>query len=274
MAKTGKPQRPILKWAGNKHRIVHEILAQLPQGKRLVEPFTGSAAVFFNADYRRYLLCDSNADLINLYNTLKAQGQAFIEHARPLFAPENNLAERYYALREEFNSQGGDPARRGALFLYLNRHGYNGLCRYNSKGGFNVPFGRRAKVYFPELEMQFLLHKAKQATFRQQDFAKCMRAAKPGDVLYCDPPYLPLTATANFTAYHTDNFSLEQQTQLAELARECATRGIPVLISNHDTPLARQLYQGAQLHHLQVQRQISCKADGRGKAGELLALFI
>jgi DNA adenine methylase len=269
-------QRPLLKWAGNKYRIIDAILASLPQGKRLVEPFVGSAAVFFNARYERYLLSDSNADLINLYRLLKRHRGRFIDYARPLFDPNNNRAEVYYLLRDEFNQQHDDPQdpmRRAALFLYLNRHGYNGLCRYNAKGGYNVPFGQRNTVYFPEAEMRFFLGIAARASFQQQDFAHCMRHSKPGDVIYCDPPYLPLSATANFTAYHSNSFGLSQQTELAQLAKDCAARGIPVLISNHDTPLARELYADAQLQTLQVQRNISCKGDGRGKAGELLALF-
>jgi len=271
-----KNQRPLLKWAGNKYPIIDIVLASLPKGKRLVEPFVGSAAVFFNARYERYLLSDSNGDLINLYRLLKQHGDRFIDYARSLFEPDNNRAEVYYLLRDEFNRQHDDPddpMRRAALFLYLNRHGYNGLCRYNASGGYNVPFGRRSSVYFPEAEMRFFISIAAQAIFQQQDFAHCMRHSKPGDVIYCDPPYLPLSATANFTAYHRDSFGLHQQAQLAQLAKDCAARGIPVLISNHDTPLARELYADAQLQTLQVQRNISCKGDGRGKASELLALF-
>ena len=131
-----------------------------------------------------------------------------------------------------------------------------------------------SKVYFPEREIHLFMQKVKRATLRQQDFSRTMLASKPGDVIYGDPPYLPLSASANFTAYHKDDFSLAQQEHLAQLARQCAARGIPVLLSNHDTPLARELYQGAKLFTLQVQRSISCKGSQRGKANELLALFV
>jgi DNA adenine methylase len=268
-----KRHRSILKWAGNKTRVIDEILLWLPTGKRLVEPFVGSAAVFSNTEFPRYLLCDSNADLIGLYELLKKHGDALIEAARPLFTPETNTKQVYYALREEFNLRGTEPLRHAALFLYLNRHGYNGLCRYNSKGGFNVPFGSRPKVYFPEAEMRRFIQRVKKASLRQQDFTRCLAESREGDVIYCDPPYIPLSDTASFTAYQQDDFSLTQQRQLAELARDCAARGIPVLISNHDTPLARELYADAQLFELQVQRHISCKGNNRGKAPELLAFF-
>lgn len=123
MKKTTTPIRPFLKWAGNKYRLVERIVATLPEGTRLVEPFAGSGALFLNTDYKRYLLCDANADLIALYQILKEQGEQFIEACRPLFTAENNSAEAYYALRAEFNAS-EDAWRRSVLFVYLNRHGY------------------------------------------------------------------------------------------------------------------------------------------------------
>jgi len=132
--------RPFLKWAGNKYQILHRIQQHLPAGKRLVEPFVGSGALFLNSDYERYLLADSNLDLINLYNLLKKEGPNFIEYCQGLFVDKHNNPDIYYQYRLEFNTT-NDVRRKSALFIYLNRHGYNGLCRYNSKGGFNVPFG-------------------------------------------------------------------------------------------------------------------------------------
>lgn len=266
-------RQTVLKWAGNKTRITGEILSRLPTGKRLVEPFTGSAAVFMQADYPSYLLAEGNADLTSLYSLLKSHGEALIEATRSLFTPDNNQHSRYLALREEFNHS-QQALRRAALFIYLNRHGYNGLCRYNKKGGFNVPFGSYKSPLFPEEQMRRFMLKAKHAKVVQQDFSLTMQQAKAGDVIYCDPPYLPLSATANFTAYDKNDFSLTQQQQLADLAMACRQRGIPVLISNHDTPLARTLYADAQITTLQVDRFISCKVGGRGKIGELLALYM
>ncbi len=120
----------------------------------MIEPFVGAGSVFLNTDYDHYLLADINPDLINLYNHLKDEPQRFIEDARALFQPEYNKKEVYLALRVEFN-QCTDTYRRSLLFLYMNRHGFNGLCRYNKKGGFNVPFGSYKKPYFPEKEMVF-----------------------------------------------------------------------------------------------------------------------
>ena len=147
-----KMGRPFLKWAGSKYRIIDHIQGMLPEGERLVEPFAGSGAVFLNTDYNRYLLADNNADLISLYQILSSQGEVFIELCSRLFRDTTNKEAYYYRRRDEFNKT-RNAERKAALFIYLNRHGYNGLCRYNSKGGFNVPFGRYKKPYFPADEM-------------------------------------------------------------------------------------------------------------------------
>lgn len=270
--RSSEPLRPFLKWAGNKFRIVERIKRRLPEGKRLIEPFAGSGALFLNTDYQRYLLTDSNHDLISLYEILKTEGREFIDFTQQFFVPAKNQADSYYALRNEFNSC-TEPYRRAALFVYLNRHGYNGLCRYNRRGGFNVPFGRYKRPYFPEQEMLLFHQKARCACFRHQSFEESMKQARPGDVIYCDPPYVPLSSSANFTGYSAGGFDLELQHKLASLAEKTARRGIPVLISNHSTPLTRDIYRGSKQEHFRVQRYISCNGNKRNKAGEVLALF-
>lgn len=137
--------RPFLKWPGGKFRLIDRIRDYLPKGQQLIEPFLGSAAVFLNTNYDHYLLNDKNWDVISLYRILQKEGHHFIEACRPMFSKKNNTDKRYYFLRKHFN-QCQDLQERAALFLYLNRHGYNGLCRYNArKGEFNVPFGRYKK---------------------------------------------------------------------------------------------------------------------------------
>lgn len=264
--------KPFLKWAGGKHRIANRIREMLPPGARLVEPFAGSGALFMNLDYPSYLLCDSNSDLINLFQILKEEKAYFIEYCRSYFVPAANRKEEYYRLRDTFNKT-GDRKVKAALFLYLNRHGYNGLCRYNSTGEFNTPFGRYAKPYFPEKEMLHFAGKAWKALFRCRDFRKTMAGVKEGDVLYCDPPYVPLSSTANFTEYSGACFGLKEQKELAVQAHRLSKRGIPVLLSNHDTEFIRQIYRGAQLTSFKVRRSISCRGSGRNKAAEVLALF-
>ena len=132
--------KPFLKWAGNKYQIITRIQALLPCGKRLIEPFVGSGAVFLNTDYPSYELSDCNGDLIALYQHVQREGDAFIDYCQTFFTEENNTPEAYYAFRAKFNTT-GDVRLKSALFVYFNKHGYNGLCRYNASGGFNVPFG-------------------------------------------------------------------------------------------------------------------------------------
>lgn len=265
--------RAFLKWAGGKYNLIEPITALLPAGNKLIEPFVGAGSVFLNSDYDAYLLNDVNPDLINLFKTVKKRPQRFITDAKKLFTPACNSAAAYYAMRRQFNDS-CDIYERALLFLYLNRHGYNGLCRYNSSGQFNVPFGRYLRPYFPEAEIEFFAAKAKRATFTCLSFEKVFRRARQGDVIYCDPPYAPLTTTASFTSYATGGFNLEHQHELARRAAHAAhKRGIPVLISNHDTDLTRLLYEDASLQSLQVARFISQNGAKRGKVAELLALY-
>lgn len=265
--------RTFLKWAGNKQRIVERITSLLPAGQRLIEPFAGSGALFLNTDYPAYLLADSNGDLIDLYTRLQREGESFIDFCRALFVAENNRPDAFYTLRATFNAT-TDTRLKSALFLYLNRHGYNGLCRYNASGGFNVPFGRYKKPYFPQAEMEAFWRKSQTVHFCHADFITTMRSALIGDVIYCDPPYVPLSATAHFTSYSAGGFGFDQQLALAAAARESAARGVPVLISNHATPEIEAAYAGARIERFQVQRFISADGDNRGTAAELLALFL
>ncbi|BBM63629.1 Dam family site-specific DNA-(adenine-N6)-methyltransferase [Vibrio alfacsensis] len=268
-----KKQRAFLKWAGGKYGLVEDIKRHLPPARKLVEPFVGAGSVFLNTDYEHYLLADINPDLINLYNLLKERPEDYISEAKRWFIAENNRKEAYLSIRAEFNKT-DDVMYRSLAFLYMNRFGFNGLCRYNKKGGFNVPFGSYKKPYFPEAEMEFFAEKAKKATFVCEGYPETFSRARKGSVVYCDPPYAPLSNTANFTSYAGNGFTLDDQAALADIAERAATeRGIPVLISNHDTTLTRRLYHGAELNVVKVKRTISRNGSGRNKVDELLALF-
>ncbi|UTZ35805.1 Dam family site-specific DNA-(adenine-N6)-methyltransferase [Vibrio campbellii] len=269
-----KKQRAFLKWAGGKYGLVEDIQRHLPPARKLVEPFVGAGSVFLNTDYDHYLLADINPDLINLYNLLKERPEEYISEAKRWFVAENNRKEAYLDIRAEFNKT-DDVMYRSLAFLYMNRFGFNGLCRYNKKGGFNVPFGSYKRPYFPEAELEFFAEKAKKATFVCEGYPETFSRARKGSVVYCDPPYAPLSNTANFTSYAGNGFTLDDQAALADIAERAATeRGIPVLISNHDTTLTRRLYHGAELNVVKVKRTISRNGSGRNKVDELLALFL
>lgn len=269
--------RSFLKWAGGKYRLIEHIRPYLPQKKCLIEPFVGAGSVFLNTEYERYILADANPDLINLFNTIKYDVENYIDSARALFEhPQANTKTFYLAKRAEFN-RSHDIFQRSVLFLYLNRFGFNGLCRYNRKHEFNVPFGSYKKHYFPEKELRFFAQKAKQAVFICADFVETFELIRQNSkdcAVYCDPPYAPLSQESNFTNYTSGVFGLTQQRCLAEQAKTLSKDfAIPVIISNHDTPFTREIYQGATLKTLQVQRSISQKGSGRVKVGELVALF-
>lgn len=266
--------KPFLKWPGGKYRLVDKIVKQLGEGKRLVEPFVGSGAVFLNTEFKRYLLADNNPHLISVYNTLKQEQQSFINDCKRLFNVKNNHADKYYELREEFNTS-QDEYRKTVLFVYLNRHCYNGLIRYNSKQIFNTPFGRYIKPYFPEQEMNSFIQQTKKAKFIHASFVDTMKQVRTGDVVYCDPPYVPLSKTASFTQYSAGGFDWQDQQALSEWAEKLANKGINVIISNHNTRDTKKLYRnaGAKVYNFEVRRNISCNANQRNKAPELLAVF-
>ncbi|MDX2165287.1 MAG: Dam family site-specific DNA-(adenine-N6)-methyltransferase [Gammaproteobacteria bacterium] len=260
--------KPFLKWAGNKYGIIERIKSALPAGKRLIEPFVGSGAVFLNTDFNNYYLSEANEDLVRVFNTLKHDGERFVDSCREYFTPDYNTEEQYYNLRELFNA-----TRDPRLFVYLNKHCFNGLCRYNKNNQFNTPFGKYKKPYFPEKEMKFFHEKSQQAVFVHEDFSVCMDKAEVGDVIYCDPPYVPLSKTSSFTSYQKDSFGETEQRLLAEKARECQSRGIPVIISNHLTDFTQELYSTAEIIAFDVKRMISAKSESRQKVKEILGVF-
>lgn len=267
-----KKQRAFLKWAGGKYNLMEAIAGHLPEADVLVEPFVGAGSVFLNTNYSRYLLNDINADLIHLYQFLQQKPQQLIYDARLLFVDNNNEKSVFLAMRQLFN-QTTDPYQRSLLFLFLNRHCYNGLCRYNQSGFFNVPFGKYKKPYFPEAELEAFAEKAKRATFVCMDYQQLFAQLPVDAAVYCDPPYVPLSKTASFTSYAKNSFNLDDQADLANLSEQAQQRGHSVLISNHDTSWTRKIYQGAELHSIQVGRSISQKGSTRGKVAELFALY-
>lgn len=264
--------RPFLKWAGSKYNCLHEIVKALPGGHRLIEPFTGSGVVFMNTSYESYLLAEYNPDLVNFFSTLQSHGEAFIKECQSFFQPKYNQKDVYYDLRSQFNALQHSPLK-SALFLYLNRHGYNGLCRYNSKGIFNVPFGLYKKPYFPYNEMLLFRQKSLKAQFIHTDFRETFKLAVTGDVIYCDPPYIPLSEKTRPLAYTQNHFKLSDQINLAELAEETAAKGIPVILSNHDTPFTREYYKNGEIKSFEVTRWINCQANKRRPVKEIIAVF-
>lgn len=274
--------RSPIKWAGGKTRVMPVLLEHLPKADCLMEPFVGSGTVFMNTEYRRYVLCDSNRALIHFFSMLTRFTDELIDVARSFFT-DGNFSEDYYACRDGFNfiskNQVIGSTRKiqwAAMFLYLNRHGFNGLYRVNQKGEFNVPFGKYAAPYFPEKEMRLFAEKANdtKAIFLHADFRSSILCAMPlghSSVIYSDPPYIPTSKTANFTAYGKP-FTLDDHRALvATLLEVNRQRGTRSVISNSDTPETREIYSAFKLHALSVRRSVSAKS--RDMAGEVIGVL-
>ncbi|EDT7010697.1 Dam family site-specific DNA-(adenine-N6)-methyltransferase [Salmonella enterica subsp. enterica] len=266
-------QRPFLKWAGGKYSLLPELDRLIPAGKRLIEPFVGGGSVFLNSDkHERFLLADVNADLINLYQMLAVAPDSVIAEAIKAFRHLND-AENYTAIREAFNTWQLNATERAAAFLYLNRHCFNGLMRYNLDGFFNVGWGKYKAPYFPEEEIRAFRQKSHACVFMTAGFERTLRLAGDGDVVYCDPPYEPMPGTAGFTNYASGGFSWDSQVALAESCVAAHQRGAKVFISNSTAPRVIELYErhGFTLHRVNARRSISSKGSTRETANDIVA---
>lgn len=266
-----------LKWVGSKVRIMSQLHPHLTEGKRLVEPFAGSCAVMMNTDYDEYLIADVNPDLVNLYKVMAYHTDAFLNELEILFSAgslgeEETRAVYFYAVRDAFNmsgkAYGAESVEAAARFMYLNRHCFNGLCRYNRRGQFNVPFGRYKKPYFPLNEIRAFAEKAKRATFITAHYSETLALVRAGDVVYCDPPYL--TESGNFTAYTEGGFAHMDQGRLARKLRRLARRGVSVVASNVDLDTVHYLYAGFEFVRVNAPRSVGAAAKSQKSAAELI----
>lgn len=257
----------ILKWAGNKTAIMSELKKHLPDGPRLVEPFAGSCAVMMATDYPHYLVADINPDLINLYQVIKEDVISFIHLVERIFS-KFTTEEDYYKCRQFFNTVPLEPIEKAAYFLFLNRHCYRGLCRYNQRGLFNVPYGNYKKPYLPVDEIRTFAEKAVRATFICASYDETLAMLQAGDVVYCDPPY-----NGTFSGYHTAGFSDDDQYDLASILVRRSSEGHPIIVSNSDTRLIRSFYRKFTLHRISTKRSIGIAAGEGKKADELIAVL-
>ncbi|EGN5360067.1 Dam family site-specific DNA-(adenine-N6)-methyltransferase [Salmonella enterica] len=260
--------KSVLKWVGAKHNIMASLKHVLPKGSRLIEPFGGSGAVMMNTNYPEYILADINSDLIDTYQSIfKSPEKVLSELKRLYFLGRSE--DVYYELRSQFNNHDSASDTQAALFIYLNRFGHRGLCRYNRKGIFNVPWGYYANPYLPETELYAMAEKMSSATLLCASFQTTLSMARPGDVVYCDPPYVN---PGKFTAYHASGFTPAMQIELTRLLQALPERGVHVIASCHDAPDIRELYQAFAIHGVTARRSIF-KGSGDGKkASEIFAV--
>ena len=263
---------PVVKWVGGKTKLLPQLIARMPERfERYYEPFAGGAALFFRVAPERAVLADSNADLVGLYTCLARDVTGVIrrlEHHRAAHSEPH-----YYATRTRWNDRelSWSTADRAATFIYLNKTCFNGLWRVNSSGAFNVPIGRYTD---PPICVPAALRAASsllgRATLRCADYRAAIADARRGDFLYFDPPYDPLTQTANFTSYTAGAFGPADQRALADTARTLVGRGCRVMLSNSDTAFIRSLYKGFHIDRVKCGRAINSNAAKRGDVDEVI----
>jgi DNA adenine methylase len=263
---------PVLKWVGGKTRLLSKLQERMPSSfGKYFEPFMGGGALFFRTAPTQAVLGDYNADLINVY---KCVAWDVDKVARKLAAHKRNHSEEYYyQVRTKWNER--NPRQtdidRASQFLYMNKTCFNGLYRVNSKGEFNVPVGRYVNPSIYDLSSLRAASAALQnAEILHGHYSEVVSSASAGDFVYFDPPYHPLTATANFTSYTSNAFTPNDQRELRDLANDLAGRGCAVLLSNSDTPFIRELFAGWNIDQVMCGRSINSKASARGAVAEVM----
>lgn len=260
---------PFLKWAGGKGQLLKQYEEFIPDRDRIgryFEPFIGSAALFFHLQPPQATLCDINPKLIDVYSVVKNDVENLI---KALKVHKNNKTH-YYRVRK-MKPEKLTPVEQAARLIFLNKTCYNGLYRENSKGEFNVPFGRYKNPTICDEERLRNASCALQGVeLCAADFEKAVQSARAGDFIYFDPPYVPLTATSNFTSYNKYGFSHDDQVRLAQTFHRLDQRGCYVMLSNSSAQVVYDLYNGCEMAEIKARRSINSKADGRGPITELL----
>jgi DNA adenine methylase len=267
------PAHPFLKWAGGKWAVAPQIERLLPHDVRervYREPFLGGGAMYFRLQPQTAFLSDSLVDLVATYQVVQHSVDALIPRLEKLKATHST--EQFYAIRDAFNQKRDAPRiERAAWLVYLNKTCFNGLFRTNKDGEFNVPVGHYKNpgiVDPPALRLAAAALAA--AEIEHAPFERVVEQAAPGDVVYFDPPYVPLSKTSSFAAYADGAFTLKDQERLAAVFRKLDERGCLLALSNSDTPEVRALYEGYDLSPIIAPRAISAKASTRGEVTELL----
>lgn len=253
----------MLKWPGGKSKLSDKILSFNSDKKTLVEPFMGSGSVFINIgrQFDKYIGNDNNSDLILLFNEIKKNPSYIIKESKEMFLLGNNKAF-YNEKRTLFNSLDKKDPLRAAIFIYLNRHGFNGLCRYSiRKGSYNVPFGNCPKPYFPEREIFefYEISNSMDCQFVCSDFSSVFEGARDS-FIYSDPPFLELSKTSSFKNYSGSKFTGEHDRRLNALSFDAKEGGNISVVSNHFTDDVLDIYDKYTSYEVfESKRSISCK---------------
>lgn len=266
--------KPFLKWVGGKRQLLPRILPMVPDKiGTYYEPFLGGGALFFalanELRFERARLSDANIELVRTYMAVRNN----VEGVLAALAQHNNTRDHFLWVRS-LAPENLDGVECAARMIFLNRCGFNGLYRVNKSGKFNVPFGDNPSVP-PTFVDPDVLRAASEAlrlpgvTIGAHDFRE-MGASVPGDFVYFDPPYVPVSKTANFAQYQTSGFGPDEQLRLAEILRSLGRAGVTAVLSNADCGATRELYADLRLESVSARRGINSVANKRGATGEIL----
>lgn len=265
---------PVVKWVGGKRQLLDEIRPLLP--KRITsycEPFLGGGAVLFSIQPSKAIVNDLNGDLIAVYETIRDNVESLIESLKK----HENTSEYFYAIRDMDRNkdvyQAMSKVERASRLIYLNKTCFNGLFRVNSAGEFNSPFGHYKNpniVNEPVLRAVSKYLSSSKITFCNEDFAVTLERIGRGGFVYLDPPYDPVSDTANFTGYNKGGFDRNEQIRLKECCDELTRRGIKFMLSNSATDFIKELYKEYDISIVQAKRAINSDSSKRGAIEEVL----
>lgn len=271
--------RPFAKFVGGKTQLLPELDKVIPSTMgAYYEPFVGGGALFWHLAnkkaFHHAVLNDMNKELVEAYRVIREDTPSLmrkLSYYEEVYkqAPE----QMYYQLRARTKDElAHDVIQRAARFIFLNKSCFNGLYRVNKAGGFNVPWGKKAEVRSFDGDILNACHAAlKDVEILNVDFQEVAAKAGEGDVVYFDPPYLPVSKTSSFDKYTKGGFGPEEHCRLAEVAHDLAAQGATVVISNADTPEVREIFRdGFEVHEVRARRNVNSVGEGRGKIGELI----
>lgn len=270
---------PLLKWAGGKNSVIPQLSKFFPSDfNDYHEPFIGGGAVFFSLARKGSKISDSNQNLINFYNQVAHNLDNFVANSEAIQNQFNeNTAMReelFYSVRERFNDGYGDASQRAADFIFLNKTAFNGMYRENRAGKFNVPYNKMksALKLFDSQNLRNASELLSSSDINSGDYREVAATAQKGDFVYFDPPYVPLTETANFTSYQSSGFDLANQAELLELAQCLKKEGVKVLISNSSADWVIQNYSraGFEINYINAKRLIGGSGASRDSVQEVV----
>jgi len=264
---------PVLKWVGGKRQLLPEIVKRIPDFSTYYEPFVGGGAVLFSLQPQKAVINDISRELMNVYQVIKDHVDELIEDLKK----HKNEKEYFYRIREldrdKKHYESLSKVERASRILYLNKTCYNGLFRVNKAGEFNTPFGNYRNpniVNEPTLRAVSSYFNQADITFLCCDYEQALKTIRKGDFAYFDPPYDPVSDSANFTGYDKGGFDRTEQIRLKAVCDKLNARGIKFLLSNSATEFILDLYKDYKIEIIQAKRAINCNPSKRGEVDEVL----